>query len=233
MKSQGFAFSSKEDTKNSFERLCKRTNDNQFYTNTQIFPEWNLAIQKAFDSMKKRQQTLTKTKNEKDKYPNVNWNRIRELGYTNNVLEAGYITLDGKFIDLSGKKGQPYHAGERNLDHRELGGTKGMQEAIAYGLIRCDANSGNLDMYKMPTKQQLTAINYFLSHSPSDEFVIDMSNGLGPENQSYYAKASMSFTYVYPHSIPKSQIITDIINYWKNPSDPKYQSGYKNLSDKE
>ena len=59
MKSQGFAFSSKEDTKNSFERLCKRTNDNQFYTNTQIFPEWNLAIQKAFDSMKKRQQTLT------------------------------------------------------------------------------------------------------------------------------------------------------------------------------
>ena len=40
----------------------------------------------------------------KEQFPNVNWQRLRELGYTHDPREAGYIHPNGGLIDFSGKR---------------------------------------------------------------------------------------------------------------------------------
>lgn len=46
---------------------------------------------------------------------------VKELGTTNNPIEAGYILRDGRMLDLSGKR-QGGPGGVRYLDHREVAG---------------------------------------------------------------------------------------------------------------
>lgn len=174
MKATGFAFTSAEDTKNSFFRVLKRAPT--FLDEEDIFPEWHEAIKSAFSSQSSRITNLETKKEEQGKYKSINWSRIRQLGKTEDFKEAGYIDLNGALIDLSGKR-ERFPAGQRSLDHREAGDTEGMQELMMYGYIRMDYRAGNLDIAKEPTAKQYETISKFIYSCPTDYFYIDLTNG--------------------------------------------------------
>lgn len=109
----------------------------------------------------------------------VNWERVKELGLTDDLREAGYITPEGDLIDLSGKKegGTP---GRRELDHREVGdGTTGMEEFIAIGNIRINGDRGQIDIGKNPTENQRLVLYQVLKRAGMKNVYIDIWDGLG------------------------------------------------------
>jgi len=145
---------------------------------------------------------------------NVNWERLEELGTTTNPKEAGYIKPEGTFADFSGKRigGSP---GERAMDHREAGGTAGMQELIAYGWIRMDENSGSIDIAKLPTPQQLSAITR-MAERHDGEIVVDLEDGLGEwsEGNEYYRTPARRWSQEYPAGTKPRRIVNDIKKFF-------------------
>lgn len=145
---------------------------------------------------------------------NVNWSRLSRLGETLNPSEAGYIKPDGSLADFSGKQegGQP---GTRSFDHREAGGTAGMQEVIAYGWVRMDENSGSLDIAKMPTPAQLSAITK-MANRKIGEIVLDLEDGLGEfrESDGYYANPRRRWSQQYPEGTKPQRIVNDIKKFF-------------------
>jgi hypothetical protein len=139
---------------------------------------------------------------------NIDRQRIMELGYTADIREAGYITPDGKLIDLSGKKegGEP---GKRSFDHREAGGTAGMQEFGAEGNIRIDYNSGILDIYVAPTKIQEEIIERFIK-SRDIYFVVDLQKGLGEKSEDHYRNSPTYVSKEYDAGTKPRKILNDI-----------------------
>lgn len=150
---------------------------------------------------------------QKEKYENIDWGRVKELGKTSDIRESGYILPDGSMIDLSGKKegGQP---GTRSYDHREVGnGTAGMQEIIDYGYIRMDYNSGAIDIGKEPTPEQLNKIRAIASKH-NGALVIDLQEGLGKYYDGYYGKPERAFYNQYPEGTRTEKIINDINRFY-------------------
>lgn len=90
-------------------------------------------------------------------------NKLNSFGYTYNVNEAGYIMPDGRMLDFSDKKEGGF-PGRRNRDHREVqsivgtGGRRGMHEIMLLGAIRLLPESGQADLYFMPTPQQIRVL---------------------------------------------------------------------------
>ena len=122
--------------------------------------EWKDAFNKATESINKRKNTIQKKKELQKSTPNINWERLKELGYTTDIYEAGYVAPDGKLLDLSGKK-EGFPPGQRALDHREAGGYEGMKELMGLGYIRMHAmNNGYaaIDLCKEPTPQQYNVL---------------------------------------------------------------------------
>lgn len=118
-----------------------------------------------------------KSKPDTDLGSRINRERLAELGFTTDIREAGYLTTDGKYIDLSGKRegGQP---GTRSYDHREAGDTSGMMEFMAEGNIRLSPEGGMLDIMRQPTPAQEIKLKSWID-SFDGEVVIDLSDGLG------------------------------------------------------
>lgn len=138
--------------------LDKKNNNGQNYI--EYNDEWKKAFEKAVQSIRKRKSTTEKTKSIKNQHPEINWKRLKELGYTNNIYGAGYITPDGKLIDLSEREwgGDP---SLRSLDHREVGGYEAMKEFVGMGYIRMHCSKSGysgLDLSKEPTSQQYNVI---------------------------------------------------------------------------
>jgi hypothetical protein len=103
----------------------------------------------------------------------------REYGITQNTLEAGYIYPDGAMLDLSGKRqGGPPNT--RSLDHREVGGTEGMQEHMANGAVRMSdfGDNASFDIAKRPTDKQMNKIMN-IARQVKGDLVIDLDYGLG------------------------------------------------------
>jgi len=172
--------------------------------------DWIAAYQFATGSEQARKdKAITK-----EELKNVNWERLRELGTTTNPKEAGYIKPDGTFADFSGKRlgGSP---GERAMDHREAGGTAGMQEIIAYGWIRMDENSGSLDIAKLPTAGQLSAISR-MADRHNGEIVVDLEDGLGEwsEGNEYYRAPMRRWSQEYPEGTKSRRIVNDIKKFF-------------------
>lgn len=171
-------------------------------------PDWITAYEKATGSRAARMQALEAKKS----LPNVNWSRIRQLGTTSDLREAGYIKPDGGLVDLSGKRegGPP---GKRSLDHREAGGTAGMQELMSEGYIRMDHNSGSLDISKSPTSDQWRTIDRLVANH-NGEVVIDLEDGLGELRDSYYLKPKRTFSREYPAGTRSARIRADIERFF-------------------
>jgi len=172
--------------------------------------DWIAAYQFAIGSEQERQGKAAAKKDLK----HVNWSRLSQLGETLNPNEAGYIKPDGSLADFSGKRegGQP---GTRSFDHREAGGTAGMQEVIAYGWVRMDENSGSLDIAKMPTPAQLSAITR-MAQRKFGEIVLDLEDGLGEwrETDGYYINPRRRWSQQYPEGTKPQRIINDIKKFF-------------------
>jgi len=187
-------------------------------------PDWLAAYEKAVQGVER----ATSKKAAKKAFKNIDWKRLRELGTTNDFFEAGYITPKGRLVDLSGKKegGPP---GTRILDHREVGGTVGMQELQKYGYIRMDANSGLLDMAAPPTADQIKQIRKLLdsTYNPMGPR-IELSEGLGPllRHNQYYGEAKRTFNRNYPNEVKSSRIIADIKRFYEGDDPVPYGMGY-------
>jgi len=170
--------------------------------------DWVKAYRKAKATVEKRKTTL---KSKKD-FKNIEWARIKELGKTNDLREAGYIAKDGSMIDLSGKSegGEP---GTRSYDHREAGGARGMKELMAYGYIRMDDNSGSMDIAKEPTPEQYRVIRKIIDRHKG-EVVVDLEDGLGELKDQYYLSPARSFSRKYDKGIPATRVINDIKRFF-------------------
>lgn len=169
-----------------------------------------LRVRQAGDA---EQEQQGRAKAKKD-FKHIDWNRLSQLGETLNPNEAGYIKPDGTLADFSGKRegGQP---GTRSFDHREAGGTAGMQEVIAYGWVRMDENSGFLDIAKMPTPAQLSAITK-MARRKFGEIVLDLEDGLGEwrETDKYYTNPRRRWSQEYPEGTKPQRIINDIKKFF-------------------
>lgn len=213
MKSVGFNFHGPDDTKNLFFKLLKKSPN--FLEDKDIFKEWHDAIDRAFDSRKERQSNLKEKETERSKFQNVNWQRLKELGKTVDFKEAGYIANDGTLINLSSRNSG---FSERDLDHREAGGTRGMQELMMYGYIRIDFKSGNIEIRKEPTPEQYKTLSRFIYSCSSDYFYIDLGNGFNTreiKNGYYLNNESMDFLQIENSGEKKRSIIQQIMNYWR------------------
>lgn len=150
----------------------------------------------------------------KSELKNINWERIRELGKTTDIREAGYISPDGSMIDLSGKRegGPP---GTRGYDHREAGGTDGMQELMALGHIRMDVAAVMLDMAKKPTPKQVLKIRVLAART-NGALNVELEDGLGEYSaeNNYYRRPERTFDQEYPEGTPTSRILSDINRFY-------------------
>jgi hypothetical protein len=177
--------------------------------------DWQEAYDKAIGSVSKRKATKKAAEAKRSDFKNVNWKRITQLGITGDIREAGYITPSGSYVDLSGKRegGQP---GERSFDHREAGGTDGMQEIMAYGYIRMDANSGAIDIAKEPTPQQYDKL-YGFFEKDKGEIALDLEDGLGEysKERGNYNTPERHFSKYYEAGTKPQRIINDIKTFFR------------------
>ena len=171
------------------------------------------------------------------------------MGTTTNMKVAGYLTVDGQFIDFSGKH-QGAIGDQRQMDHREIadiytdeeydnaekkyssmGVTSAiMQDFIDEGNIR--TTGIGVDISKEPTKEQYDKLYRYLEYvqKDNDEVFIDLeSETRNRENLEYDSKTSVS------------KMITDIKNHYSKHSVPmkdnkgrilskQQQEIYKNVS---
>ena len=175
-------------------------------------PDWIDAYEKATESRARRLERKERVDLQKEQATNVDWDRVRALGQTRDLREAGFIAPAGQFIDLSGKA-EGGEAGTRGLDHREVGGTAGMQEFMALGNIRMDLNAGTLDIAKEPTTSQYRKIAEF-SERKNGEVVIDLDEGLGDLRGDYYLKPERTFSREYPEGTRPARILADIRRFY-------------------
>jgi hypothetical protein len=116
-----------------------------------------------------------------------------EIGTTNNLREAGYLTNDGEYLDFSGKK-QGARGDQRQMDHREIAdiysdedyeiaekkysnmgsNTAVMQDFIDRGNIRL--NGTGVEIASAPTSEQYNKLYDYLEHVQKDngEIFIDL-----------------------------------------------------------
>jgi hypothetical protein len=142
---------------------------------------------------------------------------INYLGYTDNPKEAGYITQDGQLIDLSGKNGGGMY-GKRSLDHREMGGTKGMQEFVALGNIRIGLTGDSffVDMKQKPTIEQKRIIRRIIENMSGGRVYLELQNGLGEYNKGSHIYFNSENTYSKEYSsFEIEDMFEDIDNFYR------------------
>jgi len=136
---------------------------------------------------------------------------IEEFGLTSRLSQAGYILPDGKLLNLGSD-------GYRETDHRQIAavykqnGIKIWNDEYRYnyvvdfmnhGAIRCDVNSGILDMTKEPTNEQFYAIKDFVRKAVDVDidFTDDKGNTLH----------SVSYSDAKPQAV-----VADIMRYYED-----------------
>ena len=137
---------------------------------------------------------------------------IKELGTTNNLNEAGYLTDDGQYLDFSGKK-QGASGGQRQMDHRDIAevytdeqysnaekkysnmgsATAVLQDFMDKGNIRL--NASGVEIATPPTQEQYSKLYDYLEHVQKDngDVFIDLDTETNKrENLEYDSKTSIS-----------------------------------------
>ena len=136
---------------------------------------------------------------------------IEEFGLTSRLSQAGYILPDGKLLNFG-------NDGDRDTDHRAIEGIykrNGIKiwndeyrynyvvDFMNHGAIRCDVNSGLLDMTKEPTNEQFYTIKDFVRNAVDVDidFTDDKGNTLH----------SVSYSDAKPQAV-----VADIMRYYED-----------------
>jgi site-specific recombinase XerD len=136
---------------------------------------------------------------------------INHFGITNDMREAGYILINGQFLDMS-EKNNGGCKGTRTADHRDINmfyehtenATQALINFMNDGNIRLMPECGGIDITIKPNHLQLSALRTFINYF-NGEIILDISdnNGKNLYNHEYNTKTS------------SSKIISDIINYFE------------------
>jgi hypothetical protein len=155
---------------------------------------------------------------------NIDYNRLKELGTTKDLNEAGYIMPNGRLVDLSGKK-EGGSAGNRSYDHREAGGTPGMQEFMAQGNIRMDYTTGTIDLVTAPTPAQEKIIRQIVEDKDG-YVVVDLDRGLGQMTRdgSYYINTPDHTSIEFAEGTSSTKVLGTIRRYFKGEA---FESGLR------
>lgn len=141
------------------------------------------------------------------------------FGTTYNVNEAGYILIDGKLLDMSGRhEGAP--GGYRTVDHRDIADafdgeygdgsySGGMIQFMRAGNIRLSPESGGINLSVKPNKAQLATLDRYISKYRG-EVMVDFDNEAGATVAS---AAYRSRTY-------SKRVLDDINAYFDNGTVP-------------
>lgn len=137
----------------------------------------------------------------------------KHFGTTANFKEAGYLTVDGKLLDFSGKKfgGEP---GYRSMDHRDISDMNdyngpSMNEFMDMGNIRMKPESDGFELTQKPTPQQITVLKRFIN-SANGEVIVDLGL-IGKHNSSpEYME--------YPRGTKADRVINDINRFYEEGS---------------
>jgi hypothetical protein len=165
---------------------------------------------------------------------NINFRRIKDLGFTQDINEAGYLTPEGGLIDLSGKK-EGQAEGKRNLPHHEITAPEteaqrleaedfnftrsllGQEEFIAMGNIRIDMVDRTLDILVAPTERQYAIIGRMVKELDGAIFV-DLDFGLGEKETkglgSRYLRTEDSKSTKYQIGTRPHKVISDIRSFY-------------------
>jgi hypothetical protein len=151
------------------------------------------------------------------KYKRVNWERMAELGETDDLREAGYIAPEGQLIDLSGKS-EGGSGGMRSYDHREAGGTVGMQEIMAAGFIRINVPRGgghsSVDLSAKPSRAQRDKLFELIVESEGN-IALDLQDGIGAydKGNEFYSQPKRTWSNEYDNADP-DQILEDVSAFY-------------------
>lgn len=169
-----------------------------------------------------------------DDFPE-SWQTLENvMGYTENMMQAGYIGTDGSLLDLS--EGQR----TRVLDHRSIshyrpGGspwTGGMQEYMNEGNIRINPEGGTMQLLVAPTQQQKYQISNFVKlHKEMDEssITVDLRDGLGEydERNEYYSSSERIKTLNFDlETLNEHYVMKEIMDFFSETS-AKSNKNYK------
>jgi len=144
----------------------------------------------------------------------------RIFGFTDDLRLAGYILPDGSLLDMSEGSGM------RSADHRQVAGlregspgTAGMQEYMAEGNIRVDANSGMIDLSAPPTEAQKRRIAEIV-RVKRGEVILDMEFGLGEKKQGddYYYKPERNKRTEFPIGTNPTTVLKAIGEFFQGPA---------------
>ena len=215
MKAKGYDSRGPEDARRAIASMINRE------TGLLRHPDWVEAYHKATGGVKARKDKLAQQKAQQAKLTRVNWDRLKQLGTTTDYREAGYLAPEGHMIDLSGKRAGYVGPPMRNYDHREAGGTAGMQELMSAGHIRHMPENNGLDMMVRPTDKQWGHIRNIAGRS-GGEMVLDLQDGLGEwdERSGYYQDSPRRWSAQYPKGTRFERIQRDISSFYDGQDPP-------------
>ena len=136
---------------------------------------------------------------------------VEEFGTTSRLSQAGYILPDGNLLNFGS-------GGYRETDHRQIAAVYKQNnisiwndeyrynyvvDFMNHGAIRCDVNSGILDMTKEPTKEQYYVLKNFvrIAADVDIDFTDDKGNTLH----------SVSYSDAKPQAV-----VADIMRYYED-----------------
>lgn len=138
----------------------------------------------------------------------------KHFGTTSRINEAGYILVDGRMLDMSGKHdGAP--GGYRTVDHRDVKEALGldyggddysgaMVQFMSEGNIRIAPESGGINVSVMPNQFQRGALTRFINKF-GGEVVLDIDDLRGN------TVASVE----YPYGTSASVVLKDVSDYFE------------------
>ena len=142
------------------------------------------------------------------------------FGTTQNWDEVGYITLDGKKLDFSGRH-EGGSGGYREVDHRDIRDALGddyggedfsgsLVQFMSEGNIRIMPESNGINLSVMPTEEQMKALDDFISRN-NGEVTLDIDDLNG----------KTVFSMEYPRGTFSEKIFKDIESHLKTNGKPQ------------
>lgn len=188
---------------------------------------------KIYNALLKKYEEVSKLWNDEDDNESINQETeetyydiislaVKQYGTTSNINQAGYILPDGSLLNFG-------RDGYREEDHR---GIKGIYlqnnipiwsdeyrynyvvDFMNHGAIRCDVNSGILDMTQEPTREQYFVIRTFVRKAVDVD--IDFTDNKGNTLH------SVSYSDAKPQ-----QVVGDIYRYYNEGIKPQGNVQYE------